>query len=170
MDLDETPDGGEALLSAVAQWHRNRSSRAVDGPEAPAPDALKRAQIRVSTQFPVAYATRAGEECADGRAADLSTGGLSLSCKEPLGEGRLLLLRFTLPSDAVESMEGDAIARQPFAEMQLSARVVWRRAVGPGLFTYGLVFFEIDSGTRAEINRYVEAVRAVTSPARRPPA
>jgi hypothetical protein len=156
--LDALPVEAEVLMLAVLQWRRQRAAGGVPAAEPAAGDGLARAQTRVATQFPVSFRTRQGEEFSDARAGDLSTAGISLSCKEPLGEGRLLYLRFTLPHEGIAG-PGGSTAR-PFPQMEVSARVIWRRSAGLGLFTYGLVFFEIDPAHRAEIKRYVDALRS----------
>jgi hypothetical protein len=157
--LDTLPVDVAELRIAIAQWRQESASGSSQAPEASAGDGLVRVQTRVATQFPVAFRTREGEEVSDARAGDLSTGGLSLSCKESLVEGRLLYLRFTLPPDGATAADG---APRPFSEMQISARIIWRRSVGSGIFGYGLGFFELDAAHRAEIKRYVDAVRSAS--------
>jgi PilZ domain len=156
LTLDALPVDVEELMIAISRWRRESASgnREVAGPAAG--DGLARVQTRVATQFRIAFRTRLGEEVSDARAGDLSTGGLSLSCKESLVEGRLLYLRFTLPPDGAAAPDR---ASQPFSEMEVQARVIWRRSVGSGIFVYGLGFVEIDAANRAEIKRYVDVRR-----------
>jgi PilZ domain len=155
--LDALPVDVEELTIAISQWRRAGASANREAAEAAAADGLARVQTRVATQFRVAFRTREGEEVSDGRAGDLSTGGLSLSCKERLAEGRLLYLRFTLPPEGAVTADG---APQPFSEMEVQARIIWQRSLGSGIFAYGVGFLEIDAANRAEIKRYVEGVRS----------
>jgi hypothetical protein len=162
LDANEPVDA-DALTAAIEQWRRHRELWPEVTSETYKPEGLRRAGLRVATQFRIAFRTEGDDEVADARAADLSHGGLSMSCDQLLVEGALLHLRFTLPTDAVEAASDDAESTLPFEEMAVRARVVWRRILGPGLVTHGLAFCGLDAATRSEIQRYVDGLRKARS-------
>ena len=116
-----------------------------------------RADVRVRTQFPMSF-SHFGEEFKSARASDISVGGFSMSADELLSEGSPIDVRFTLPADVLELLEDEA-ERKPFPEYRLRACVIWRRVIGHGLFAYGLAFDALEGPARADVARYVAAMR-----------
>jgi hypothetical protein len=136
-------------------------------------DRLTRSSIRVVTQFTVVYRTPK-EPYRQGKAGDVSSGGLLITCGSVLAEGTPVELRFTLPSDVLRVYPEETVAldvrnatvtysrtdpRRPFAEMVLAARVVSAQVVGNGTHRYGLAFSGIDAYSQEEIARYTHAVQ-----------
>ena len=140
----------------------------------PTTDGLTRKAFRVPSQFSILYRT-AKEELKIAQAANISAGGLLMTCADALVEGMAIELRITLPSDvldvfpeetAVLDMRTRAVQhttrsnmRREFRDMVLRARVVSHHPISPGVYSYGLEFWKIDSVTREEIARYVHAVQ-----------
>ncbi|MBV8490307.1 MAG: PilZ domain-containing protein [Candidatus Eremiobacteraeota bacterium] len=165
----------DALARQIAQLHRKQTTerwhrRSLDA--LPTTDALARSSPRVPAGFALQYRT-ARENPKPGRACDVSYGGLSMTCRDALIPGEMLELRFVCPSDVLDVYPHEtavldlrtrsvshvrADMRRPFEEMQLRARVVSHQPLGDGTFQYGLAFLDLDSCSRQELTRYVDAV------------
>jgi len=161
------------LAHTLAERHRRLAmARSTDSPVAGFTRARsRRADMRVLARFPIAY-RESEAEFKDGKAGDVSAGGLLMTCDEKLTPGDLEL-RFTLPSMALEiyPQETHSIdlrkhpttplrseAGRPFEEMHIGGRIVMHRRLGLGKYVYGLAFMAIDTYQREEIARYVHAV------------
>ena len=147
----------EALARAVADWYRHQEIASVHERASSHDEALTRAHRRVPTQFPVSFRLP-NEEPKDGRASDISSGGLSISCSEPLVDGMTVELDFTPPSDVLAYVP-ESVSNRPFSAVGVRARVVWHRVVGCEYYSYGLAFVELSDTARHEIARYVQAMQ-----------
>jgi hypothetical protein len=166
----------DELAHTLAQSHRSgtrlRSSATLK--DLPTTDGLTRKQLRLEADFPIQYRTPK-EAFKQAKAANISTGGLLLTCGDALVEGMLLELHFTLPSDVLQTYPEETMVldlrnplqrkavpsklREPFAEMVLYARVVYHEPIGGGAYSYGLSFYGLERRDREEIARYVDAQR-----------
>lgn len=150
-------DRADALLNALDEWHLHQDLANVTERSVDAGDALTRLHKRVPTQFPVSFRLPQ-EGPKEGRASDISNGGLSISCAEPLIDGMKIELEFTPPSDVLAFVP-ETVSNRPFASVSVRARVAWHRVVGHKYYTYGLAFVELTDTARHEIARYVQAMQ-----------
>ncbi|MBV8283507.1 MAG: PilZ domain-containing protein [Candidatus Eremiobacteraeota bacterium] len=139
-------------------------------------DESTRQRLRLEIEFPLQYRT-AKEGFRHAKARNVSTGGLLMVCREALPESTFLELHFVLPSNVLNVYpEHSTILdiragfkrrsilskrRRPFGDLVVAARVVHHRGIGDGYFAYGVSFFNAEKHARAEIARFVEAVRHV---------
>src|SRR5262249_53582602 len=133
-----------------------------------------RAAMRVLTQLSVLYRA-ASEEFRMGKAGNISSGGLLLTCASAFVDDAILDLRFTLPSDILGVYPEETLAidlrnnnvrrvgrsdlRRPFEEINVKARIVSSQVVSPGVYRYGIAFVNPDGFAREEIARYVHALQ-----------
>jgi hypothetical protein len=168
----------DAFARGLAQSHRERSNPRLRDLESfkdlPTPHGLMRAKLRQAAEFSLSYRTpKEGFKTA--RAANVSTGGLLITCGDVLVEGMTIELMFTLPSEVLEVFPEETTVldlrnllkrrtvpsklRRPFTELVVQARVTRHQLVAGNVFQYGLAFLSMDKETREEIARYVDAVR-----------
>jgi len=165
----------DALARSISEVYRRYAlSRSLEKHVADLPATDRpRSGLRVVSQIVVQYRADKGD-LLQGRAGDISTSGLSLTCESALVTGMFVELRFTLPSDVLKTFPEETLAfdprkaaagsgradlRRPFEPMAIRARVLNRNATASGVVSYGLAFFAIDGFTREEIARYVHAVQ-----------
>ena len=145
-------------------------------PRSPADEAGTRRRVRLEIEFPLQYRT-AKEGSKAGKARNVSTGGLLMTCREALVEGMVLELYFVLPSDVLNVYPQRSTVfdfrggfkrrsvpsklRRPFDDIVVSARIVHHRPLGEGFYAYGVSFLHLDRRVAAEIGRFVDAVRHV---------
>ncbi|MBV8490423.1 MAG: PilZ domain-containing protein [Candidatus Eremiobacteraeota bacterium] len=158
-----TVDRADALASAVAAWYRHQELARLhdkhpvhhDHPAHQEP-ALSRAHRRVPMQFPVSIRLQS-EDPLEGRASDISTGGLNITCTAAMVNGMSIDVRFKPPAEALEYAPGEEPI-EPFHEIAAGAKVVWHRVVGAGFYSYGIAFVDLTDAARHEIGRFVEAM------------
>ena len=167
----------ERIASLVARrraelaWGQG-GDEAADGQQAP---PLARASIRADADFDLEYRVQAAWR--HGTAANLSTGGMLMRAHEILVEGMALGVRITLPTGVLERCSeqlayekrwessvlaaAQAMLRRPFKPLDLRARVVCHRSIAGTIRDYGVEFCDIQAPARAEIERYISALRFV---------
>ena len=181
MTQKETDELAHTLAESHRSVSRLRSGASLK--DLPTTDGLTRKQLRLEADFPIQYRTPK-EGFKQGNAADISTGGLRLTCGDALVEGMLLELHFILPSDVLEVFPEETTVldlrnplqrravpsklRQPFQDMVLYARVIFHEPLGDGTYAYGLSFYSLERTDREEIARYVDARRHHKLRPRRP--
>src|SRR5580704_13197096 len=164
----------DLLAFAVTQSHRRQAiarsnQRTIN--KLPTTERLTRESVRVLAQFGIMYRT-SKDDFKAGKAGDVSTGGLLMTCGDALVEGMPVELRFTLPSDGLKIYPEETLAidirtatvtrsrpdpRRRFEEVVIGARVVSQQPVGNGTYRYGLAFTSIDGFQQEEIARYTHA-------------
>lgn len=171
--------GSEAdeLARTVNEAHRRTAmSRSMERQikKLPTTEALTRRSVRVASEFEMQIRT-AKESPKSARCADISAGGMMITCREVLVEGMAVEVRFTLPSDVLEVYPEETVAldlrkrevvrstrsdlRRPFGEMVILARVATHRVLPGAEYGYGLAFHNLDGFTAEEIARYTHAVQ-----------
>jgi hypothetical protein len=126
---------------------------------------LGRKHQRFEAEFTLQYRTsKEGFRKAQGR--NVSTGGLLMTCKEPVADGTFLELHFVLPSEvlAVYSFKKPSERSklsQPFEDIVVQARVIHQRPVGNGQYAFGVNFIGLSREDRDQIERFVDAVGRV---------
>jgi hypothetical protein len=171
-----SPSQTDELAATLAHTHRaqTRLRNVATLKELPTTDGLTRKQLRSEAEFPLQYRT-AKEGFRGGKAANISTGGLLLTCSDALVEGMYVELHFTLPSDVLDVYPEETAVldlrnplkrkvvpsklRKPFEDMVVHARVAFHEVHGNGVYSYGLSFAGLERTEREEIARYVDAVR-----------
>jgi hypothetical protein len=171
-----TADETDALARVITPLYRKQMlARAHDhaSRDLPTTERLTRSSVRVMTQFDLVYRTPK-QDFRTAKAADVSSGGLLMTCTEALVEGEPVELRFTLPSDVVNAYPEETMVidlrnrtaksnrpdqRRGFEEMVVGARVVSHRPLGNNAYAYGLAFTCINGYQREEIARYTHAVQ-----------
>ena len=165
----------ELARTMNANYQRQAQARSNEAAirKLPTTERLTRTTVRVVTQFAIIYRTPK-EEYRQARAGDVSAGGLLMICNEALVEGEPVELKFTLPSDVLETYPEETVAldvrkgtatslrndqRRPFQEMIVGARVVNHRPLGNRTYAYGLAFTCIDGFQHEEIARYTHALQ-----------
>jgi hypothetical protein len=170
-----TPQETDELARMLAQAHQRKAkARSLERAIAsiPTTDGPARKSLRVMTKFPVQYRS-AKEDFREGKALDVSSGGLALECDVALVAGMTIELKFTLPSDVLSVYPEQTqvldlknrtvrqIARpdlcEEFEEIECRARVVSHNPIGNRTYSYGLIFTDLDGVVREEIARYVHA-------------
>jgi len=138
--LELTSDGSDvdALATITADL---RARRAAPKPVAGG-GALARASVRAPVDFPIGYAVEGGGY-GTGHAANISTGGLLMTCEEGLVVGATLELSFTLEL---------ASSRK---EISTHARVVAHQ-YRETRWAIHLAFFNVDPAVKALIGEYVD--------------
>lgn len=173
MSSAEIDELARVLMLVHRRGAMNRSLERVQA-QLPTTDGLTRKNLRVPSQFAILYRT-AKEHFKPAQAANISAGGLSMACGDALVEGMPIELKMTLPTDVLRvfpeetevlDMRTRAVQqssrsgmRRDFNEMLLRARVVSHQPIAPGLYSYGVEFWQVDAATREEIARYVHAVQ-----------
>jgi hypothetical protein len=136
-------------------------------PVAPAVHAeeLGRKHQRYEAEFHLQYRTpKEGFRAAKG--CNVSTGGLLMTCKEQLFKGMYVELYFVLPSEVLavysfkKASERSKLIK-PFDDIVVQARVVHHRALGSGLYAYGVNFLGLERHDRDQIARFADAVTRV---------
>ena len=126
---------------------------------------LTRETLRRPAEFAVNYRTtnaRAGI----GTAMNVSIGGMQIHCCDPLVDGELIQVRFTLPADVLDASpdETAVLFPKPFQEIEVRAHVVYHEPLGKATYEYGLKFADLDRIGCEEIARYTKAVRRSSGP------
>lgn len=170
-----SPKQTDQLAATLANRHRNTRLRdPATLKELPTTDGLTRKQLRLEAEFPMQYRT-AKEGFKSAKAANISTGGLLLTCSDALVEGMYIEMHFTLPSGVLEVYPEETAVldlrnplkrrivpsklRRPFEDMVIHGRIAFHEVHGNGVYSYGVTFCSLDRSDREEIARYVDAVR-----------
>ena len=175
---DSTPGQQDALGREIAEMQRRAAAARVSAREAAKGAGVGGDQRRTAVRTVIAFAIRyklTNRSAATGEAADISAGGLRMSCDDQLAIGSELELRFTLPSavlnaypKADDRMEitpfGQRRVRVPdnrrqFSEMIVHGKVLARQQPQGGKEVYGIGFTDIDGYQREEIARFTHAVQ-----------
>ncbi len=123
-------------------------------------------------EFAMQYALEGREGRREGKANDLSAGGLRLCCDEDFLHGSLLSLEFSLPDDFLTEMtvekevyeqspfglRPETIKVQPprFAPMRVRGKVLATFLnIRRGEFSHGLVFVDLETKTEEELQRFI---------------
>jgi hypothetical protein len=172
-----TPRETDDLARSLAHSHRTRSRLRDAAALERIPvttDGLTRKHLRFEATFPIQYRTPK-EDYKAAKAANVSPGGMLMTCGDALVEGMLLELHVCLPSDVLDAYPEETVVldlrqtterravpsklRRPFETMVLHARVAFHDPIGNGVYNYGLAFCGIEREEREELARYVDAVR-----------
>jgi len=133
----------------IAQLTREATYRRSIGqpmPDVSTENGLTRSSVRVPVDIPVRYQIK-GQESGDGRATNLSAGGVLIVCAADLAVGSALHLAFSLSQET-----------HGRPQIAIQARIVARQPLQNGLYSYNLAFHGADPSVRAAIDHHVRAV------------
>ncbi len=133
----------------IAQLTREATYRRLIGrpmPDVSTENGLTRSSVRVPVDIPVRYEIK-GQESGDGRATNLSAGGVLIVCAADLAVGSALHLAFSLSQET-----------PTHPKIAIQARIVARQALQNGVYSYNLAFHGADPSVRSAIDRHVRAL------------
>jgi len=132
----------------IAQLTREAAYRRSIGRPVPdvSTEGLTRSSVRVPVDIPVRYEIE-GQESGDGRATNLSVGGVLIVCAADLAVGSALHLAFSLSQET-----------QAHAQIAIQARIVARQPLQNGLYSYNLAFHGADPSVRSAIDHHLRAL------------
>ena len=140
----------------TAVFFFGKKKAAPKGPQIAKPTAAqKRSSFRMPVEFDVRYALHGRTGRRQGRAYDLSSGGLRLATDEDLLVESVLDMDFSLPDAFLAELTIEAHPL-PFAPMRASA-VVLSTYFMPATqrFAYGVKFLDPDPALTEELQRFV---------------
>jgi hypothetical protein len=133
--LDAASANAAGAIDRAVGVARSRGSRAA--PEVQTNNGLTRSSVRVPVDLPLRFTAPSGSSC-DGRATNISTGGILMNTTEKLEVGASLELHFLL-EDVPVSIRGRIVAHQEATP------------------NYNIAFFDVRDLVKETLARFVSA-------------
>jgi hypothetical protein len=139
ISLDSSPAIAAAIEHSVAVARARAGARA----DVQTGNGLTRASVRVPVNFPLRFSVQNGSSY-DGRATNISTGGILMNTTESLAVGATLELHFLL-GDVPVSVHGRIVAHQEATP------------------NYNIAFFDIRELVKETLARFITSASALSS-------